>query len=142
MAEAVFKHKVKELGYSDYFKLIDSYGTIGFHSGDSPDSRSARTCRKHGVPVNHRSQKISPKDFTKFDYVIGMDESNLSDLHYMKPRDSKTQVSIFGKWRTDKSFEKVVADPYYGGTDGFEYNFRQVSHFSEEFLKQEIGELD
>lgn len=141
MAESVFKHKVKELGYSDYFKLIDSYGTSGWHTRETPDSRSARTCRKHGVPVNHYAQQITPADFKKFDYVIAMDESNLLNLQHMKPRDSKATVSLFGRWRTNTKFQTIVDDPYYGGSDGFETNFHQISHFSEEFLKQEVGEL-
>lgn len=139
MAEAVFKSRVKELGYEQHFKLIDSYGTGSWHIGLTPDSRSAKTCRKHGVPVDHRAQQISSKDFAKFDYVIGMDISNKEDLLHMKPRDSNAKVAIFGDWRTDEQFGKVVIDPYYGGIDGFETNFQQLCHFSDEFLKQEIG---
>lgn len=142
MAEAVFKHKVKELGYSDRFGLIDSFGTGGWHAGDSPDSRSASTCRKHGVPVNHRAQQITSKDFAKFDYVIGMDESNKGDLLHLKPRNSTARVALFGEWKTDPQFSHIVLDPYYGGRLGFETNFHQISHFSEEFLKQELGSLD
>ncbi|EDK42199.1 low molecular weight phosphotyrosine protein phosphatase [Lodderomyces elongisporus NRRL YB-4239] len=145
MAEAIFKHKVQQLGYSSYFKNIESFGTSGWHIGESPDSRSSRTCRKHGVPVNHSAQQISSKDFDRFDYVIGMDESNLSDLKYMQPKSSKdkgTQVELFGKWRSNMEFDKIVGDPYYGGNDGFEYNFKQINHFAEEFLKQEVGTLD
>lgn len=142
MAEAVFKHKVQELGYSDQFDLIDSFGTSGWHVGDSPDSRSASTCRKHGVPVNHSAQQISLRDFSRFDYVIGMDESNRDDLAHMKPRGSKTRVAMFGEWKTSPEFAKVVLDPYYGGREGFEVNFRQISHFSEQFLEQELGAKD
>ncbi|KAK6204657.1 phosphotyrosine protein phosphatase I superfamily [Scheffersomyces amazonensis] len=141
MAEAIFKHKVQQLGYSEYFKLIDSYGTGGYHVGDSPDSRSAKTCRKHGVAVNHRAQQISRNDYNKFDYIIAMDESNKSDLHYTKPSNWEGRLELFGYWRTNNSFSKIVEDPYYGGINGFETNFQQISHFSEEFLKQEIGEL-
>lgn len=139
MAEAVFKSRVKELGYENRFKLIDSYGTGSWHIGESPDSRSARTCRKHGVPVNHAAQQITKDDFGKFDYVIGMDKSNKEDLLFMKPRNSSAKVAMFGEWRTDKSFGEVVVDPYYGGIDGFEVNFQQLCHFSDEFLKQELG---
>ncbi|ABN64653.2 protein-tyrosine-phosphatase [Scheffersomyces stipitis CBS 6054] len=140
MAEAIFRAKVKELGYSDHFDIIDSYGTGPWHVGDSPDHRSAKTCRKHGVPVNHVAQQITPGDFKKFDYVLGMDGSNKSDLLHSKPRDSKAVVEIFGKWSTDPQFSKYVEDPYYGGIGGFETNFQQLCHFSEEFLKQVVGE--
>ncbi|EDK37187.1 hypothetical protein PGUG_01285 [Meyerozyma guilliermondii ATCC 6260] len=140
MAEAVFKSRVKELGYENRFNLIDSYGTGGWHTGESPDSRSVKTCRKHGVPVNHSAQQITSSEFKKFDYVIAMDNSNKEDLLHMKPRNSNAKVALFGEWRTDESFGKIVVDPYYGGIDGFETNFKQLSHFSDEFLKQELGE--
>lgn len=142
MAEAVFKHKVKELGYSDQVNVVDSFGTSGWHIGENPDSRSASTCRKHGVPVNHHAQQITSSDFARFDYVIGMDESNKGDLMHMKPRGSKTRVAMFGEWKTDPKFSTVVSDPYYGGRLGFETNFQQISHFCEEFLKQELGSKD
>lgn len=142
MAEAIFKHQVKELGYAKYFDRIDSFGTSGWHRGDSPDHRSAKTCKKHGVPIKHASQQISPKDFKDFDYVIGMDKSNVEDLLFMKPRDSKTRVALFGEWRKDERFQVIVDDPYYGGINGFETNFQQICHFSREFLEQEIGKLD
>ncbi|WPK23628.1 hypothetical protein PUMCH_000870 [Australozyma saopauloensis] len=139
MAEAVFKHVVKEAGLEDRFDIIDSFGTSGWHIGENPDSRSTSTCRKHGVPVDHKAQQISYKDFENFDYVIGMDESNRDDLLHMKPRGSQTRVAMFGEWKTDDAFAKVVLDPYYGGKLGFETNFQQITHFSKEFLAQELG---
>lgn len=139
MAEAVFKHTVKLAGLEDRFTLIDSFGTSGWHIGENPDSRSVSTCRKHGVPVNHHAQQISYRDFERFDYVIGMDESNRDDLIHMKPRNSTTRVAMFGEWKTDDKFAKIVLDPYYGGNLGFETNFQQITHFSKEFLRQELG---
>lgn len=139
MAEAVFKHKVEQLGLSDRFDVIDSFGTSGWHIGESPDSRLVATCRKHGVPVNHGAQQITPKDFARFDYVIGMDQSNKEDLMHMRPRGGKTRVALFGEWKTDERYSTIVLDPYYGGRDGFEENFMQITHFSEEFLRQELA---
>lgn len=139
MAEGVFKHTVEKLGYSSHFQVIDSYGTSGYHIGDLPDSRSAKTCRLHGVVLNHRAQQITPQEMRNFDYVIAMDESNLSNLQHMKPRDSLVQVRLFGDWRKDKQYGRIVEDPYYGGRDGFERNFGQIEHFAEQFLLREIG---
>ncbi|EGW30927.1 phosphotyrosine protein phosphatase [Spathaspora passalidarum NRRL Y-27907] len=147
MAEAIFKHKVQQLGYADYFNRIDSYGTASYHVGESPDRRSAATCRKHGVPVNHRAQQIRPNDFRSFDYVIAMDQSVLDDLRYMKPRDSKAVVELFGHWNDETGrkimeLSDIVEDPYYGGIHGFEHNYNQICYFSDQFLNQEVGSLD
>jgi low molecular weight phosphotyrosine protein phosphatase len=130
----VFKQTVQTAGKSNLFDVIDSYGTDAYHVGSPPDRRSAKVCRDHGVPVHHSAQKIGPADFKKFDYIIAMDESNLEDLLDMQPRNSRAQVKLFGEFRTSGSFARIVSDPYYGGVNGFEENFRQVTHFSEELL--------
>ncbi|RCK63000.1 Low molecular weight phosphotyrosine protein phosphatase [Candida viswanathii] len=143
MAEAIFKHEVESQGYSKFFKRIDSFGTSGWHIGETPDSRSVKTCRKHNVPVDHYAQQITSADFDDFDYVIGMDEANISNLRHIKPRDSTAVVELFGHWKAkDSEFKTIVDDPYYGGIDGFEYNYKQICHFADQFLIQEIGTLD
>lgn len=45
---------------------------------------------------------------------------------------------LFGEFRTDTSFNRVVEDPYYGGDEGFELNFRQLTHFSEVFVDKAV----
>lgn len=67
-----------------------------------------------------------------------MDESNYKSLERIKPKGSRAQIFLFGNWNTDSKFKKIVDDPYYGGKEGFEYNFQQVTYFSNEFLKQEL----
>ncbi|RLV93989.1 Low molecular weight phosphotyrosine protein phosphatase [Spathaspora sp. JA1] len=147
MAEAIFKHKVEQLGYSQHFKRIDSFGTGAYHTGHAPDRRSAQTCKKHGVPVNHRAQQITHRDFPDFDYVIAMDQSVLDDLRYIKPRSSTAVVELFGNWndeigRETMGLSDIVEDPYYGGIDGFEHNYTQICYFSDKFLAKEIGSLN
>ncbi|KAJ3127805.1 hypothetical protein HK100_009542 [Physocladia obscura] len=93
MAEAVFASLVRERGLEDHFDVIDSAGTAGYHVGDAPDSRSVATCKGHGIPVRHRGQKVSVGDFSKFDYMLCMDDSNLSNLKRIQPKTSKATVS-------------------------------------------------
>ncbi|AMD18776.1 HBL126Cp [Eremothecium sinecaudum] len=138
MAEAVFKQKVKDFNLEDRFSEIDSFGTAGFHVGEEPDPRSSSTCRNNGVPVSHRGQQIKAHHFDMFDYIICMDDSNKRNLERMKPEGSKATIHLFGEWNTNGVFKKIVDDPYYGGDDGFEYNFNQIAYFSEEFLKKEL----
>ncbi|OLY80371.1 Low molecular weight phosphotyrosine protein phosphatase [Smittium mucronatum] len=132
MAEAVFSSVVKERGMASEFN-IDSAGTSSFHIGSNPDSRSKATCQKHGVPMKHKGRQIKQHDFTSFDYILCMDESNLQNLLSMKPRGSKSVVKLFGDF--DPKGERIIEDPYYGGPEGFEHNFDQVSRCSEGFLE-------
>ncbi|KAJ1771005.1 Low molecular weight phosphotyrosine protein phosphatase [Coemansia sp. RSA 1813] len=134
MAEAVFQHIVEANGISEQFD-IDSCGTSNFHVGDTPDSRSAQTCRKRGVRVNHRARQISTKDFNRFDYILCMDESNLDDLRMAKPKGSKAHVALFGSY-SDLAKDAIIRDPYYGGSKGFVVNFEQVTRCSLGLLKE------
>ncbi|KAI9207793.1 phosphotyrosine protein phosphatase I superfamily [Polychytrium aggregatum] len=135
MAEAVFRHTVKQKGLSAEFH-IDSAGTAGYHVGDYPDSRTIQVCKAHGVSINHRGQQVSVSDFAKYDYLLCMDDSNLSNLMSIKPASSKAKVQLFGEY--DPEGERIIEDPYYGGVDGFEHNFRQVTRASLGFL-QHLG---
>ncbi|KAJ3054547.1 hypothetical protein HK097_001525 [Rhizophlyctis rosea] len=132
MAEAVFTHIVKGHNLEHRFAKIDSAGTAGYHVGESPDRRSAATCRAHGVPVSHSAQKVNKAHYSSFDYLLCMDESNLIDLQNFKPKGSKAIVQLFGDY--DPKGDRIIKDPYYGEQDGFEYNYKQVVRCSEGFL--------
>lgn len=53
LAEGIFRHKVKERGLEEVFK-IDSCGTADFHIGEKPDSRSVANAKKNGILYSHR----------------------------------------------------------------------------------------
>ncbi|VVT50033.1 uncharacterized protein SAPINGB_P002567 [Magnusiomyces paraingens] len=139
MAEAVFKHTVKTRNLDDQFDTITSFGTAAYHVGEDPDYRSTQVCRKNGVPVSHAAQQIKSAHFSQFDYILAMDRENLRNLSRIQPKNSRAKVLLFGEYREDTQFNVIVSDPYYGGVDGFETNFRQLSHFSETFLDREIA---
>lgn len=72
-----------------------------------------------------------------------MDESNYSNVRRLKPTGSSATVLLFGEFRHDSKFQKIVDDPYYGGHDGFQVNFDQITDFSRGFLnKVRDGTLD
>lgn len=139
MAEAVFRKIVNENKLADTVTYIDSFGTAGYHVGDRSDSRTIKTCKNHDVPINHRGQQIKSKHFTEFDYILCMDDSNLYNLKRLKPKNSTAVVGMFGEWKDSDSFDTVIDDPYYGGTDGFETCYQQCVSFSKAFLKKELG---
>ncbi|RPB27831.1 LMWPc-domain-containing protein [Terfezia boudieri ATCC MYA-4762] len=137
MAEAAFRHTVKESGYAESFTRIDSCGTAGYHVGVRPDSRTLATLKNNGIDTNHRARQVTKKDFDEFDYILAMDTANLHFLLRKAPPGSKAKVMLFGDFGNTKGEE--VADPYYGGTSGFETNFKQIITFSKGFLRQVLG---
>jgi protein-tyrosine phosphatase len=119
LAEAVFRHRVDERGWTERFE-IDSAGTSGWHRGAPPDARSAETARRRGIEVAGASRKVVAADLRRFDYVIAMDEENLDALRELQASTGGTaQVRRLREFEP-RAASLDVPDPYYGGPRGFE----------------------
>ncbi len=67
-AEAVLKARAKKLGVN---VKVDSAGTIGYHEGKTPDSRSMAAGEKRGYSFKGiYSRKVRTSDFTEFDLIL------------------------------------------------------------------------
>lgn len=91
MAEAVFAQMVKTAGLQDKFDEIDSCGTGAYHVGEEPDERTVAVLKKKGIPCNSLARAVSREDFSRFDYIFGMDTNNVRNLRDMQPKGTKAQ---------------------------------------------------
>lgn len=134
-AEAVFTAVVKKYGLEKEYE-IDSAGTIAAHSGEPADARMQSHAIKRGYHLTSISRKVDANvDFDHFDYIIAMDNNNVSDLLYLS-RDENDQKKITKM--TDycsKYGDSSVPDPYYGGATGFELVLDLLEDASEGLLK-------
>ena len=132
LAEAVFRHQVRERGLEDRFE-IDSAGTSGYHQGAPPDRRSTETARRRGVELTGRSRMVSADDLRRFDYVIAMDAENEAELRDLLAAGGTARVHRLREWdpRPDHG---DVPDPYYGGARGFDDVHDIVERASAGFL--------
>jgi len=118
-AEGYFRHIVEEAGLTDKIK-IDSAGTHAYHIGSPPDHRAQAAASKRGIDLSTlRGRKVENKDFNNFDYVLGMDNSNHSDLQEVAGSNPEN-LFMFLEFANNFS-ETEVPDPYYGGDQGFEH---------------------
>ena len=118
-AEAVFKHVVNEAGLSARIRS-DSAGTHAYHIGDPPDARAQRHAAKRGYDLSAlRARRVEAADFERFDYVLAMDETNLTALRRLCPAQYRERVKLFLEFAPEAG-RRDVPDPYYGGAQGFE----------------------
>ncbi len=119
MAEGLFLHLIKQQGLAHKYE-VDSAGTAGYHIGSSPDERMMATAKSKGVELPSKARQFVSQDFDVFDYIIGMDASNIRNMEDVKPS-NKTTAKLF-KMRDFDSIDTHgdVPDPYYGGLGGFE----------------------
>jgi len=144
-AEGYFQHIVEEAGLADKIKT-DSAGTHAYHIGSPPDNRAQAAAKKRGINLSAlRGRKVENSDFTKFDYVLAMDDSNFSDLHAVATEladgstngsadDSVDNLFMFLNFAEHFS-ETEVPDPYYGGDLGFEHVLDLIEDASKGLLQ-------
>lgn len=131
LAEGILKSKADS---SEVF--VDSAGTAGYHVGSLPDPRSIQVAQTHGIDLSdQRCRKFAQKDFKDFDTIFVMDKSNYADVISMaKTPEEREKVKLL--------LEEVnlgiseVPDPYYGGTDGFEYIYGLIQQACEAIIKK------
>jgi len=119
-AEAVFRHYVELEELADSIH-IDSAGTHDYHIGAAPDGRTQQVAANRGYDMSQlRGRQVEAGDFSRFDYVLAMDEANLLILKRLRPRDAESHLGLFLEF-AEKHDEREVPDPYYGGVQGFEH---------------------
>jgi len=120
-AEGVFRHLVAEAGLTASFE-IDSAGTAGYHSGAAPDHRARAAGKRAGIRVDGAARQFLASDFARFDYVIAMDDSNLSDLRRLAPNAAAAaKVRLLRSFDPEAPKDAPVPDPYYGDDAGFDH---------------------
>ncbi len=58
-------------------------------------------------------------DFERFDLLLAMDEANLAELRRRCPAEHRHKVRLLMDFATGAG-QREVADPYFGGAQGFE----------------------
>lgn len=129
-AEAVLKAKVAKLRVNIE---VDSAGTIGYHAGNPPDSRSQATGQKRGYNFKGmQSRKVIADDFEYYDLILAADKSNLADLKTACPEHLQYKLSLFLS-HSDNDIDEIP-DPYYGGDNGFEQVLDLIEDASDALL--------
>ena len=120
-AENVMRHLVDEANATDEIE-IDSAGTADWHTGKAPDSRMTAAATKKGFAMKGQARQVKPADFETFDLILAMDQSNYDDLTEVRAgaANPKAKLRLFCDFCTEHD-ETEVPDPYYGGTEGFDY---------------------
>ena len=118
MAEAVFRHLVKEEGLDQKIR-IDSAGTGHWHIGNPPHKGTQQILHKNNIDFTGiRARQIQVKDFKEFEYIIVMDSDNLRNVTQFNDSENVVVKRLLDY--TEHYVQKDVPDPYYTG------NFQEV----------------
>lgn len=124
LAEAAFRDAAERAGLT---VETDSAGTAAYHVGEAPDPRSIAEAARHGIDISHyRGRQLVAEDFRRFDWIIGMDRSNMRNIEQVRPADAKAEISMLLDLVPGREGAEV-ADPWYGGEDNFRDTWEDVS---------------
>ena len=100
--------------------VIDSAGPGDWHVGSPPDERAPEAAHARGYDLSAlRARQVAVVDFDRFDLVLAMDEKNLANLLLLCPPPHRHKVRLLMEFAAPGQ-GREVADPYFGGADGFE----------------------
>ncbi|XP_069370886.1 low molecular weight phosphotyrosine protein phosphatase isoform X2 [Paralichthys olivaceus] len=134
IAEAVFRKMATDAGVVDKW-LIDSGATSDWNIGSSPDPRGLACLRNHGTETSHRARQVTKEDFMSFEYILCMDESNLSELKRKAKsvKNYSAKIELLGSY--DPQNQLIINDPYYGSDEDFEKVYEQCVRCCKAFLE-------
>ena len=114
--------------------VIDSCGTSGFHVGEHPCINSQKIARQNGIDISlQRARALCQEDFTKFDIIVGLDQSNVDTIRSLTDK-TIYKLGSFGYSGAD------VADPYFfDGFEGFEKVYEMIECCVKELFDVKIS---
>jgi len=131
MAEAILRHQVRLAHLDDHIE-VDSAGTAMWHEGKPPHEGTQGQLDQYEISYEGmKARQISQNDFDQFDYIITMDDDNMSyiDTEFIRSKDvCVAKLMDFVK----KPKEINVPDPYYTGD--FDYTYELINEACEQLL--------
>ncbi|MCR4650227.1 MAG: low molecular weight phosphotyrosine protein phosphatase [Lachnospiraceae bacterium] len=135
MAEFIFKNMVCKKGLADSF-LIASAATSYEETGNDIHYGAGNKLRQEGIPFTRReARRITPKDYKNFDFIIGMEESNIAGIKRIVGEDKDNKIFKLLDF-TDSP--RGIADPWYTGD--FDATYEDLTAGLEGFISYLISE--
>ena len=116
MAEFIFKDMVSKQGLSDRFYIASAATSTeeiwnGIGNPVYPPAREELA--KHGIDCKgKRAVQLTKADYDKYDYIIGMENSNIVRIKAIVGIDAANKVYKLLDFTNEK---KDIADPWYTG---------------------------
>ena len=128
IAEGVARRLIEQRGHNI---VVDSAGTGNWHVGETPCEHSVAVARNHDVDISQlRARQVKKADFTAFDLIVALDQSNYRDLKALGCQ-NLVKLGDYGHGGAD------VPDPYFfEGFEGFENVYTMIESCVRELLNR------
>lgn len=130
LAEGIAKNYIKEKNLD---LIIESAGTGHWHIGEKPCENSIKVAKLNGVDISkQKARQVKKDDFKNFDLIVGLDDSNISNLKNLGCK-NPLKLGSFG-------FEgECVPDPYFfDGFEGFDKVFEMIDTCVKNLIDEKV----
>lgn len=123
MAEVIVRDALEREGLADQVNVTSS-GIGGWHVGNPADERAVQELRDHGYDGSrHRASQFGGDRFDA-DLLIALDTGHVSEL--VARGVPEERVRLLRSFDPESPDQASVADPYYGGPEGFTTTRTQI----------------
>ncbi len=130
MAEFVLKDIVKKQGLGKNF-YIKSSATSNEEIGNDIHYGTRNKLIQKGIPFEKRkATRLMPEDYNKYDYIIGMEESNIRNIKRIVGNDIEHKIYRLLDYSDNP---RDIADPWYTGN--FEITYNDIVEGCNAFIK-------
>jgi len=131
MGEYILKDMAAKAGLSDRFEIASA--AVSDEERGNPVYPPARDMMmRHGISCKgKRAQQMTRQDYAAFDYIVGMDQSNMRNMLRIAGGDPDNKMSLL---MDHTARPGNVADPWYTGD--FEATWRDVNEGCRALLRK------
>lgn len=130
MAEFIFKDIVNKKGISNDF-LIESAATSTEEIGNTMYVGARKKLQEKGIDfTEHIARQIKKEDYEKYDYIIGMENSNINNIIRIVGQDKNNKICRLLDFTKNP---KDIADPWYSGN--FDITYEEIQIGCKAFLE-------
>ena len=130
MAEFIFKDMVNKKGLSKEF-IIKSAATSYEEIGNDMHYGAKDKLIQKNIPfAKRKATRITLEDYKKYDFIIGMEESNIRNIKRIVGEDVDNKISKLLDYSNNP---RNIADPWYTGN--FEITYNDIVEGCNGFIK-------
>jgi len=134
MAEGILQQKALQAGLN---WKVDSAGTNGYHTGETPHPLSQKVARLNGIDISkQRARNFVEEDFNRFDKIYAMAGDVLDDI-------SSIAGKRFDPVKADLLLNELfpgenrdIPDPWYGAEEGYHEVFKIMNEACDAIIKK------
>ena len=129
MAKYMFIDLIKKQNLQNKF-VVDSAAVSYEEEGNGLYPPAKEILQKYNIHFdNHKAHRMQKSDYDRFDFIIGMDESNIYNIMRIIGEDPSNKVHRLLEFSANP---RDIADPWYTGN--FEVAFRDIKEGLEALL--------